>query len=328
MKINYYIMVALLLFTLVSSFTYAENNSLLLYTSQPDSDVQGLIKAFNKKYPDLKVNVFRSGTEEVVSKVMAENQSGKIQADLLLVADVVTFETLKNQKLLAAYKSPETKQIDKQFIDPDNMYTGTKIIPSILAVNTKNVKKIPDSWKVLIDPAAKNQIIVPSPLYSGAAAYNLGVFIREKSLGWGFYDKLNKNNVTIVQGNGAVMKAVAAGDKTYGMVVDYMIARAKQEGSPVELVYPKEGVTAVTEPIGIIKNTPNMASAKKFIDFVLSIDGQQLAVSQNYTPVRKDVNAPAGLKNAKQFKVLTKPVSELLKTRDAEKKQFSDLFSI
>jgi iron(III) transport system substrate-binding protein len=316
-------------FSLAGDFAMsAETNSLTLYTSQPDEDVQTLTKAFTKKYPEIKVNVFRSGTEEVVSKVMAENQSGRIQADVLLVADVVTFEILKRQNLLEAYQSPETKKIGAQFIDPNHMYTGTKIIASILAVNTRNAKKIPNSWTVLSDPASKNQGVMPSPLYSGAAAYTLGILVREKSFGWNFYQKLKSNNIAIVQGNGAAMKAVASGDKTYGMVVDYMVARAKQDGSPVELVYPKEGVTAVTEPVGIVKNTPNAASARKFIDFVLSVEGQQIAAGQNYTPVRKDVKAPEGLKNASQIKVLDSPVSDLFNTRDEEKKKFSDLFSI
>ncbi len=308
--------------------TTAAANPLLLYTSQPDSDAQALVKAFTAKYPDIPVNIFRSGTEEVVSKIMAENQSGKIQADVLLVADVVTFEILKRQNLLEAYLSPETKKIGSQFIDPNHMYTGTKIIATVLGVNTKNTKTLPRSWKALASAAARNQAIMPSPLYSGAAAYNLGVFVRQKSFGWDYYNQLKKNNITIVQGNGAVLKAISSGEKTYGMIVDYMVARAKQEGSPVELVYPQEGVTAVTEPIGIVKNTPNLAAARKFVDFVLSVDGQNLAVSLNYTPVRKDVKAPAGLKGAAQIKVLTNPVSDLYNSRDEEKKKFSDLFGL
>ena len=32
--------------------------SITLYTSQPEQDAQKLIEAFNKKYPDIKVNVF------------------------------------------------------------------------------------------------------------------------------------------------------------------------------------------------------------------------------------------------------------------------------
>lgn len=317
-----------LVFTFANSLLTAAGDAILLYTSQPDADAQALIKAFTAKNPAIQVNFFRSGTEEVISKIMAENQSGKIQADVLLVADSVTFEILKRQNLLEAYQSPETKKIAAQFIDADHMYTGTKIIATVLGVNTKNAKKMPDSWQILTEPLSRNQGIMPSPLYSGAAAYNLGILTRQKSFGWNFYRKLKENGMTTVQGNGAVLKALATGDKTYGMVVDYMVARAKQDGSPVDLVYPREGVTAVTEPVGIVKNTPNLAAARKFVDYVLSVDGQNLAASINYTPVRKGVKAPQGLKAAAQIKVLSSPTSDLYNTRDEEKKKFSDLFGL
>ncbi|MDD4320505.1 MAG: hypothetical protein PHH31_03010, partial [Acidaminococcaceae bacterium] len=72
----------------------AAKGEISLYTSQPEADAQKLIAAFNKKYPDVKVKIFRSGTEEVISKVMAEKKLGKVQADVLLVSDAATFEQL------------------------------------------------------------------------------------------------------------------------------------------------------------------------------------------------------------------------------------------
>ena len=39
-------------------------------------------------------------------------------------------------------------------------------------------------------------------------------------------------------GNGGTFKAVASGEKLYGMVVDFVPIRAKAKGSPVEFVFP------------------------------------------------------------------------------------------
>ena len=72
-------------------------DTLTLYTSQPEADAQALIEAFNEQYPDVTVNVFRSGTEEVISKVLAEKETGALQADVLLVSDAATFEGLKDE---------------------------------------------------------------------------------------------------------------------------------------------------------------------------------------------------------------------------------------
>jgi iron(III) transport system substrate-binding protein len=304
----------------------AASGKLNFYTSQPEEDVTKLVSAFNKKYPDVKVETYRSGTEEVVAKLQAENQAGKIQADVLLVADSVTFEALKQQKLLKSYKSPELAKIPKGFADPDGMYQGTKILATVLAVNTQKVKTLPTSWKVLTEAANKGTSIMPSPLYSGAAAYNVGVMTRTDGFGWDFFKKLKENEISVVKGNGAVLKEVATGAKSYAMVVDYLVPREKKKGSPVELVYPTEGVPVITEPIGILNNTANEKAAQALVDFVLSEEGQKISAEIGYTPIREGVKAPEGLKSFSEMKVLTGDLGKLVEARDQDKQEFTKIF--
>lgn len=302
------------------------SGKLAFYTSQPEEDVTKLVAAFNKKYPEVKVESFRSGTEEVTAKIQAENQAGKVQADVLLLADSVTFEGLKKQNLLSSYKSPELSKIPKDLVDPDGMYAGTKVMATVLAINTQKVKTPPTSWKALASTESKDAGIMPSPLYSGAAAYNLGVLTRTDGFGWDYFKGLKANNISVIKGNGAVLNAVASGEKSYSMVVDYLVAREKAKGSPVDLIYPTEGVPVITEPIAIMKNTANEKAAKAFVDFVLSEDGQKVASDIGYTPIREGVPAPKGLKSISEFKVISSDISKLAEARDADKKQFTQLF--
>ncbi|MDN7246390.1 ABC transporter substrate-binding protein [Planococcus shenhongbingii] len=304
----------------------AVSGSLDFYTSQPDADAQALVDAFTEKNPDVEVSVFRSGTEEVVSKIQAEDQAGDIQADVLLVADSVTFENFKKEELLLPYKSPEAEAIDESFVDPDGAYTGTKVMATGLVVNTNEVKDLPDSWTVLTEEASKGKAVMPSPLYSGAAAYNLGVITKQEDMGWEFYENMRTNDITITQGNGAVLEGVAMGEQHYGMIVDYLVARAKSDGSPVELVYPKEGVPVITEPVGILANTDNEKAAQAFVDFVLSEEGQELASEQGYTPIREGIEAPEGLKSLDEMNVLEADSVELLETREDDKAKFGEIF--
>ena len=302
------------------------SGSLDFYTSQPDADAQGLVDAFKEQNPEIDISIFRSGTEEVVSKIQAENQSGNIQADVLLVADSVTFENFKAEELLLAYESPEAKSIDKAFVDPDGTYAGTKIMATGLIVNTNEVTELPTTWNALTDEATSGQAVMPSPLYSGAAAYNLGVMTRQEEMGWEFYEALRTNDITVTQGNGAVLESVATGDKNYGVIVDFLVARAKSEGSPVELVYPEEGVPVITEPVGIMANTENEEASKAFVDFILSEEGQQLASEQGYTPIREGVEAPEGLKTLDEMTIMDAQAVELLETRDEDKTKFGQIF--
>lgn len=302
------------------------SGTLSFYTSQPDEDAQALVTAFGEKYPEAKVETFRSGTEEVMSKLQAEQQAGDVQADVLLVADAVTFESLKEEDMLLNYTSPEAENIPEDFVDPDGAYAGTKVMATGLVVNTKEESKMPTSWSVLTEEASKDKSIMPSPFYSGAAAYNLGVLTRQDEIGWDFYKNIKANGMGITKGNGGVLEAVASGEKTYGMVVDFVAARAKQEGSPVELVYPEEGVPVITEPIGIMKGTDNEKTAKAFVDFVLSEEGQKLAAEIGYTPIREGIAAPEGLRTLDEMNVLKADTAELLKAREEDKELFGGIF--
>lgn len=297
-----------------------------VYTSQPEGDVQKLIAGFNKKYPNIKVSVFRSGTEEVISKVKAEKQINDVQADVLLVADAVTFEDLKKLDMLQSYKSAELTGIDPQYIDKDNTFVGTKVIATGIAYNTDKVQQAPASFMDLTKPEFSGQLIMPSPLYSGAAAYNLGVITRTPSMGWDFYRALKANNITVDKGNGAVLKALSDGTKEAGILVDFMAIRAQAKGAKVAFVYPSEGALVITEPIGILKNSKHDKEAKLFEDFVLSEDGQKLASEMGYTPIKEGVPAPKGMKSVKEIKALSANLDELLANRDKDKQEFSQLF--
>lgn len=301
--------------------------SLTLYTSQPERDVQTLVEKFNAKHPGIKVNIFRSGTEEVISKLLAEKQANAIQADVLLVADSATFEALKKEQLLLPYKSAELKNIRPEFYDSENMYVGTKIIATGIAYNTKNCPTPPTSFQDLTKPEFQNKLIMPSPLYSGAAAYNLGVLTRTPSLGWKLYETLKANGIKVEKGNGTVQKAIVEGQFSAGMLVDYMALRSKEKGAPIDFVYPAEGALVITEPVGIIKGTKNEAAAKAFLDFIISEDGQKTTAEIGYTPIRNGVKAPAGFKSVDEIKVLSYDIKILVNERNADKQKFTTLFN-
>ena len=76
---------------------------LMVYTSSGDDYMTDISKMFQEKYPNIDFQYFRSGTEEVVSKMMTEAKSSKIQCDVIMLADTPTFEKFKEDGLLEAY---------------------------------------------------------------------------------------------------------------------------------------------------------------------------------------------------------------------------------
>ena len=136
--------------------------TITLYTSQPEEDAKKLIDGFKKVHPEVDVVVFRSGTEELVSKILSEKEVNALQADVVLVADTVTFEILKSKDILEQYASPELKGIDKKFYDEENYYAGTKIISTGIIQNTDVYKGEVKGFNDLIKEETKSQTIMTS----------------------------------------------------------------------------------------------------------------------------------------------------------------------
>lgn len=303
----------------------AQSGKLVLYTSQPDADAAKTVAAFRKAHPDVQVDVFRSGTVEVMSKLAAEFAGGQPNADVLLIADAVSMEALKRDGRLYKYDDAKVDGLRQGSYDPDKTYFGSKLITTGIVYNTAASKK-PTSWADLADPSLKGQIVMPSPLYSGAAAYLLSGFVADSNYGWDFFQKLKDNNTISVRGNGAVLKSVASGEKPYGILVDFMAMNAKAKGSPIEFVFPSEGVPAVTEPVAIMKTAKNVEGAKAFVDFILSDEGQKLALDMGYLPAKASVGQPEWLPEGVEFKVMSFDLPTILKNTEADKAKFSELF--
>jgi len=307
-----------------SGAAFAQSGEIVLYTSQPDRIADETVAGFHKLYPKVDVQVFRSGTTEVVNKLMAEFMAGDPKADVVFIADAVSMEALKQQDRLMPYPDVDVSAFPKQAYDKDMTYFGTKLITTGIVYNTAAPR--PTSWLDLLDPALKGKVVVPSPLYSGAAAINMAALDGTSALGRDYYGRLAKNGAVAVPSNGNVLKDVANGQKMYGVVVEFMALNAKTRGSPVDFVFPKEGVAAITEPIAILKTAKHPEAAQAFIDFVLSKEGQQLAAKQGFLPARTDVAPPAGFPKPGDVTLLPIDMAKTVKGMASLRERFTDLF--
>ncbi|MBK1697255.1 ABC transporter substrate-binding protein [Rhodovibrio salinarum] len=303
----------------------AQSGTLTLYTSQPNEDAAETVEAFNAQYPDVEVEVFRSGTTKVMGKLMSEISGGNPQPDVLLIADVVNMEKLKAGGHLMAYQGADLSGFDSKTYDADKTYFGTKLITTGLIYNTA-AQHTPETWEDLTEPWAKGKVIMPSPLYSGAAVNTMGILTRADGLGWDYYEALAENDVAAVRGNGTTLKQVASGQKAYGMVVDFLAFNAKAQGSPVDFMVPERGLTWVSEPVAILESAENKEAARAFVDFLLSKQGQGLASSQGYIPAKSGVEMPDWLPEDRELTLMEKDAGAILETMEQDLKRFEELF--
>jgi iron(III) transport system substrate-binding protein len=322
-----YILIAALAAAIASGPAAAQalTGKLILYTSQPERDAAQTVGAFKKVHPGVDVEVFRSGTTEVMGKLAAEFAGGQPKADVLLLADAATMESLKKAGRLLPYPEAKLTGLEPASYDADKTYFGSKLITTGIAVHT-SARARPGSFADLVKPEYRSQISMPSPLYSGAAAIMLGTMSTRADLGWGYFEKLKAADAIAVRGNGAVLAAVANGEKAYGILVDFMAFNAKAKGSPIDFIFPAEGSPAVTEPVAILKTTQHAAAARAFVDFILSDEGQKLAVSMGYIPAKAAVGMPAWLPAGTKLNVMPTDISRVAEANSANLKRFADIF--
>ena len=325
MTIQIRLLLAAILTVAAPVLACAQDGKLVLYTSQPNQDAQQTIDAFKAKYPKVDITFVRDGTPRIVAKLRAEMEAGAAQADILLIADAVTMEDLKKEGRLLPYPEADLSAYPPAVHDKDKAWFATKLITTGIIYNTKAPFQ-PQSWSDLLKPETKGQVVMPSPLASGAALIHAATLTSNLQEGWGYYVKLKTNGAIAASGNGDVLKQVAGGEKLFGMVVDFMAIREKAKGAPVAFVFPKEGVSAIGEPVAILKSTKNPDAARAFIAFLLSKDGQKLALKQGYVPAHPQIAVPAGFPDRKDIKLMTFDPAKALADAKDNSKRFSDIF--
>ncbi|NAW14325.1 extracellular solute-binding protein [Halomonas marinisediminis] len=310
---------------MMTASAQAAETTLTLYTSQPSSDAQQTVDAFEAANPDIDVEWVRDGTTRLMARLRSELEAGVSRPDVLLIADAVTMESLIADDLLQPYQSPERDAFDAQLYHSDGYYYGTKLITTGIVYNNR-AAEAPQRWQDLTDEALKGQVTMPSPLYSGAALIHLASLTDNAALGWDYVEALAANDAEAQGGNGGVFKAVASGTKPYGVVVDFLPIREAVKGSPVTFVFPEEGSSAVTEPVAIMKGADDVEAAQRFVDFVLSESGQQLVSEMGYLPARNGIAPPAGFPAREDITLMPLDSERALNEEAAAKARFSELF--
>lgn len=305
----------------------ANAETLTLYTSQPNADAQKTVDAFMAAHPDIEVEWVRDGTTKLMARLRAEIEAGNPQPDVLLIADMVTLEGMAQDGLLQPHMSDQAQAYDPALYSAEGYYYSTKLITTGIVYNTA-ADMVPASWQDLAGADMVGKVAMPSPLYSGAALIHLATLTSDADLGWEYYETLAANQARAQGGNGGTFKAVAAGEKPYGMVVDFLAIRNMAKGSPVDFVFPSEGVSYVTEPAAIMSSAKNVAAAGKFVDFLLSEQGQDLVLEMGYIPARNGMGVPAGFPARDEIKLMAFDPAAALANAEANKTRFAEVFGV
>src|SRR5262245_66393797 len=106
------------------------------YTTMTLSQSKKVVDKFQQKYPFIKPELFRGGGDEVLNRIQNEARGGLNAWDVVSTrGDSVL--TLRDAKLITAYRSPESKFIDRDMVDDEGFWTAYYANPYVLGFNTK-----------------------------------------------------------------------------------------------------------------------------------------------------------------------------------------------
>ena len=306
----------------------AKEGKVVWYTAVDVKVAEAVAKAFRAVHPDIPVEVERSGSERVFQRINQERQSGIKNADVVNSSDASHFLYWKQQGWLASHTPPDVKRYPAQFKDADGCFATWRATLSVMGYNTRLVspKDAPAGYLDLLDPKWKGKLVKSHPGYSGTSL--TGFYALTKALGWDYFEKLAKQGVQQLQSTTATPKSIASGERA--VMVDgneYNMFIEIDAGSPVKIVYAKEGTPFVTSPTAVFADAPHPNAARVFQNFLYTAKVQQLIVETGgLRSVHPDVKDPPGRTPLSAIKTLPDDPAAMLPLVAEIKRRYVSLF--
>ena len=290
-----------------------------------------LAKAFEAKYPGISVHVERSGAERIYQRIAQEQGSGINAVDVANSTDPAHYLDWKSKDWLAAYLPDDVaKHFPADQFDPGGLWATSCAWMEVIGYNTGLVKPedAPKSYADLLDPKWQGKIVKAHPGYSGAIM--TATFVLSRELGWQFFEKLAQQKILQVQSAADPPKKLLLGERAVmADGNDYNLALLKEQGKPVEVVYPSEGSPLIIVPSGVFKNAPNPNAARLFQSFFLGLEGQQLLVDEYaHHSFHSLVKDKAGRPPLSALKLLKSDPAAVLAQSEDIKARYVKLFKV
>lgn len=267
-----------------------------------------IFEKFSEK-TGVKVEFIDMSSGEVLARLEAEG--GQPAADVWFGGGLDSFIAAKDKGLLEQYISPETEKIEQKYKDKDGYWTGISLVIGGFLVNNDVLKEkgleAPTKWSDLTKPEYKDEILMADPAISGTnyAIVNDILQVKGEEEGWKYFEELSANIPYFAQRGGEPPKKVAAGEIAIGIIPMSGEFFALEETAPVTAIYPEDGLPWVPAGLAIFKNPGNLEAAKAFIDWTLSVEGQEFIRDQDpRAMIRSEVSIPKEIKDVDLTKLM------------------------
>jgi len=254
-------------------------------------------KSFEKAHPNVDVRWLDMGSQEVYDRVRSE--AANPQADVWYGGPQTIFLRGTADSLLAPYRPSWAGAVPEASSHPQDLFFGAYRTAPVLVYNSAAVKRdeAPADWDDLLAPRWKGKILIRDPLASGTMRTLFGMVLARSvqetgnaERGWAWLRQFDAQTKEYVQNPALLMEKL---NRQEGLITVWeltdMLWQAKR-GAPLGYRFARSGTPVIDDSIGLVKGAQHPEEAKAFIDFVGSVEGQELAAREAFRlPARTDL---------------------------------------
>jgi len=274
----------LLMLVAISAPAQAQGQ-LNMICSAPQPVCDFIIAEFSKQ-TGVNVSFIRLSAGESYAKLRAEARNPK--TDIWFSGTNEPHYQAANENLTEIYQSPNLENLIPlgQKMAQDTGYRATGYSIGVIGfVWNKNLLQekglaIPRSWADLLKEEYKGEIALSNPNTAGTG-YSILVTLVDlmgEDKAFDYLKQLNANVSSYTKSGSAAAGQAARGEVAIGITFLHDANTLVEQGFPIEIGAPEEGTGYALNGVSIVKGTRNLEAAKKFVDWILSPEGQAVDV--------------------------------------------------
>ncbi len=272
------------------------------YVGGPTAPWEARTKAFETKYPGIKITIGGGFSNVLDKKVDAQLAASRLEVDAVIFQTAADFVRWRHEGRLMTFKPPGFDKMDAAFKDADGTFWATMINVVPYMYNTQEVAAadVPNSALDFLKPQFRGRIVTAYPADDDVTLWVFYHIVQR--YGWSYMDKYMAAKPTFIQGHLGEQRSIGTGQNlvTFDSILD-ITSGLKRQGMPVDSHIPTVDALPIWPLTGaIFKDAPHPNAAKLFISWLL--EPEQQAQLPTWSP-RSDVPPPAGYKPILSYKV-------------------------
>jgi iron(III) transport system substrate-binding protein len=256
-------------------------------------ETEKVLKGFEKQYPGVRVTYTRRSTEPMVQLIEAGRLAGRNDFDVINLTEPGEMLRYKKEGVLAATHPVANEDLLPGTFDPDYTFRSYAVTPMYGIVNTDKVKPEdrPKSLAELYTPKWKGRVAISQPSRGGTDSAALMAVA--DAIGPDFATRAKDLDILLTRGNEAAISAVISGERPVSWGVSgYRALDARADGSPLEIIFWKEGTAISSFYGGVMAKAPHPNAARLLDRWMMSKETQEKLIEADAIySARRDITA-------------------------------------